>query len=644
MTTDKLPQPRTTIAECVDAAGSFNSPITPNSGLPYIPPLNPGTITNPPQGGGTYVPPEFCGGTFRITQDACFGIENVYQDALASESLNISGAPLNVFKLLGNHEQGKLIDLVGAGRAIGSSIGVANIFDELAEGWTSSFKGLEVLQKPAFIGYDFGIRMTSFGQPENAPGAPDAQHITSFRIKQGSDPNTRALQVRVDRSDGNFSVDPLKIIANPPRTSGGVGGFHQGINSRHGAFMLFAESATKFTVMFAGSSTSTILGEATVGVQFNSPEGSFTINPSSVPYKPGDSFMVPVDMEWKRVDVVNLPNIDAPALIRIKQSAASRYWRIVPTSFAGAAKDQPWVVDKLELFDFQATRLDDIQDPLFMENRDRDYAKASIQIRAAYTPFDAVSDLSKFGFQMADIYSFTVSFADMVRALGRPIVIGDVLEVPSEMQWDQNLRPVRKFLEVIDTGWAADGFTSGWQPVIFRFQAQQLIPGQEHRDLLGTVDTQKYITDDFRFFEGTEQIQTAPLTVTEANEAEAVRAVPEKGTNIREQASGTNRFNQPGSYDGVGLYVEDGLPPDGAPYESGFKLPDVAGRKDGEFFRLEYPPQQNIAARLYKFSIVKNAWQYVETDRRAQRSAHRPSQLAILNLDTTLPPGSKKIP
>lgn len=640
--TTPLPPRRTTVEECVDAAGSFNSPTTPNSGLPYVPPLNPGTIGVPP--GGTYVPPEFCVGTYRLTQDACGMVENTYQDQLVAESLNISGAPLNVFKLLGNHEQGKLIDLVGRGHAIASGLGGENAFNELSDSWTSQHTGIDVLRQPAYIGYDFGIRMTSYGQPENAPGAPDSQHITSIRIHQGGEPSTRALQVRVDRSDGSFSVDPLRVSFTG-QGSGGVAGFRAGHASRPGSFMLFADSPSRFTVMYLGSEgATTILGQATVGQRFDSAEGSFTVTQGPTPYAPGDSFMVPVEMEWKRVDVVNLPNMAAGALVRIKQSAASRYWRVVPTSFAGVASDSPWVVDKLELFDYQATTLDDIQDPLFMENRDRDYAKSSVQIKAQYTPFDAVSDLSKFGFQMADIYSFSVSFADMVRHLGRPIVIGDVLEVPSEMQWDQHLRPVRKFLEVTDTGWAADGFTSGWQPVIFRFQAQQLIPGQEHRDLLGTVDTQKYVTDDFRFFEGVEQIETHPLTVGEANNAEAVRAVPEKGTNVREQASGTNRFNQPGSYDGVGMYVEDGLPPDGATYETGFKLPDVAGRTDGEWFRLEYPPHLNTAARLYKFSIVKNSWIYAETDRRAQRSAHRPSQLAILNMQTTLPADSKKIP
>lgn len=628
-----------TLEECLDAAGSFNNPATPNSGLPVIPPL-PATTVTPD---GSYIPPEYCVGTYQLSYEACVDTDNTYQESQAAAVLHISGAPLNVFKLLGVHEQGKLIDLVGSGQPLGNSTAYM-AFDDLADHWASDQTGATVTQEPAYIGYDFGIRLTSSGQPENAPGQPNGQHITSFRIKQNSDARTRALQVRVDRSDGNFTVNPLKVTTGQNAGNGSVTGFHPGIRPRAGSYVLFATSSTTFDVLFTTPGSATILGVATVGKQFNSAEGSFTIMAGSVPFEVNDSFMVPVEMEWKRVDVVNLPNSAEPALVRIKQSAASRYWRLVPLSFAGITHDQPWVVEKLELLDYQATSLDDIQDPLFMENRDRDYAKTSVQLRVAYTPFDAVSDLSKFGFQIADIYSFTVSFAEMVRALGRPVVVGDILELPSEVQYDQHLRPVRKFLEVTDTGWAADGYTTNWKPIIYRFQAQQLIPGQEHRDLLGTIDTQKYIIDDGRFFEGIEQIETAPLTITEHNAAEARKAVPEKGTNTREQASGTNRFRQPGSYDGRDLYVEDGLPSDGAPYLTGYhKLPDVAGVADGTFFRLEYAPNLNIPARLYRFSATKNAWVYVETDRRNQRSSHTPSQLEIFNLEKTLSPTTKKI-
>lgn len=41
-----------------------------------------------------------------------------YADSLVSESLQIAGAQVNVFKMLGVYEQTKLLDLVGTGTAI----------------------------------------------------------------------------------------------------------------------------------------------------------------------------------------------------------------------------------------------------------------------------------------------------------------------------------------------------------------------------------------------------------------------------------------------------------------------------------------------------------------------------------------------
>jgi hypothetical protein len=573
-----------------------------------------------------YVPPDLCVGTLDLNTNG----DGKYQEQLAAENLNISGAPINVFKLLGIHEQGQLIDLIGNGTALNGS---AAVFDALVGDFTSPQTGMAVLTTPAWVGYDFGTVKTSYGQEMYAPGQPAAQHITSFRIAQ---PTTgqRALQVRVERSTGGFKVDPTKVQYTGTG-NGNFSGYTPGAGVVPGSFMLAATSSTSFTVYFISAIT-VVVGVATVGVRFNCLFGSFLISAGSTPFVSGDLFTVPVNMDWYRVDVVNLPDVPTPALIRIEQSSPSRYWRLVPTSFAGVVANLPWVVSTLELFDYQQTRLDDIQDQLFMENRDRDYARSSVQFKVAYQPFDAISDLSKFGFQVSDTYTFTSVFATMVSVLGRPIVVGDVIELPNELQYDQNLRPVKKFLEVSETSWAADGYTSDWRPITFRFQASQLIPGQEHRDLLGTIDTAKYVVDDTSFFSGIQQLDTGLLTSTEATNAEAAAAVPEKGTNIREQASGTNQAHAPGSYDGRDIYVEDGLPPDGQTYTEGYKLPDVGTATDRQFFRLNFDPKLDVPARLYMFSAVKNKWLWVETDHRNDRTSMKPSHRTIFNQPQTM--------
>ena len=618
------------ITNCPDGAGSLNNPANTDN-------LNPGTV-NP--GGNVvpanpYVAPELCMGEMDLVNGAARSEDAKYQEQVAAENLNISGAPVNVFKLLGVHEQGRMIDLVGNGTPLNGSM---NAFDGLASVWTSPQTGMAVLTTPAWLGYDFGTIKTTYGQEAYAPGEPAAQHITSFRIQQPTD-GRRALQVRVDRSTGGYKSGMVQFTG---AGNGSVQGYTPGPGAAPGTFMLTASNPTSFTVFFTGATTE-VVGVATVGKRFNSNRGSFTIMAGSVPFAAGDLFSIPIDLDWYRVDVVNLPNDASVALVRVRQSAASRYWRVVPIQFAGVDTNEPWEVASLELFDFQTTRLDDIQDSVLLENRDRDYAKQSLQFKVAYQPFDAISDLSKFGFQVADIFTFTTVFATMVKALGRPIVVGDVIELPSAMQYDHNLRPVRKFLEVTDTSWAADGYTTTWKPITFRFHASQLIPSQEHRDLLGTIDTQKYVVDDGSFFDGIEQIQTGLLTATEATNAEALQAAPEKGTNIREQASGTNRFGETATYDGVGLYVEDGLPPDGLAYTEGFKLPDVGTSTDGQYFRLNYDPALKIASRLYKFSGVKNRWIFVEQDRRGERNSHKPSQQTIFNQPEVLPLTAKGV-
>lgn len=600
------------ITICPDGVGSFNNPGNSNGGLP--PPVEP----------SPYVPPDPCVGEWDLLNTG----DDRQQEQYAEEQLNISGAPLNVFKLLGIHEQGKLIDLVGNGHALNGS---AAVFDSLAPSWVSVQTGSNVVGQ-AWIGYDFGVLKTTYGQSAYAPDQVATQHITSFRITQPV-ANRRALQVRVERSNGGYKagpqlLSPTPVPGAPPK--GTVVNFNAGTGATPGMLMLTALGAGSFSVYFLGQ-TAELLGIAIVGQRFNSTIASFTVMPGTSPFVVGDMISMQIELDWYRVDVVNLPDAAGPILIRLKQSSPSRYWRIVPLSFSGVTLGEPWEVDKLELFDYQTTRLDDVQDQVFLENRDRDYARQSIQLRAAYQPFDSVSDLSKFGFQITDTYSFTIGFAAMVRLLGRPIVVGDVIELPSELEYDHNLRPVRKFLEVSDVGWAADGYSTQWRAFIFKFQASQLIPSQEHRDLLGTVDTQKYAIDDSTFFDGIQQLQTGQLTSNEAINEEARLAAPEKGTDTREFASGTNRFNEPGTYDGTGVYVEDGLPPDALPYTEGFVLPDVAGQQDGTYFRLNYDPKMKIASRLYKFTALKNKWIYVETDRRGERSSHKPSQREIFN-------------
>lgn len=580
---------------------------------------------------------ETCVGTWRVQSDnPCGANDSILSNQYVVETLEISGAPINVFKLLGVHEQGKLIDLTGNGFPIhGGTSGdtvVTSAFTVGNDAWKSSQTGQAVIDK-SYLGYDFGTKKTRNGQEAYRPSAPVLNRITSFRIQQSSNASRRATQIKVERSDGTFSVKNINFSG---AGNGKLIGILPGVNSAENSLMLIAISATQFQVI---SNRFGFLGLADIDKQFNSLQCSFTIVGGSTPFEVNDAFSFDLGLNWLRVDIVNVPNNDQINLVSFKNSVPSRYWRFIPTMFAGISANEPWEVVRLELMDYEQTSLDNVQDIFFMENRDRDYAQSSETIRCQYQPFDPLGDMGKFGFNILDQYAFTCAFSAMVEKLGRPIIIGDILEVCPEAAYDQNMNVVKKYLEVTDAGWSSEGYSPGWTPLIYRFTAQQLIPGQEHRDIIKSVSAQKYSIDDSEFFHDIgKQVVTGNLTASENIEQLAKDAVPETGSDGGTTiASGTSLYagaDEKGSYDGRDIYVEDGLPPDNLPYGEGYQLPDMDAAKDGDYFRLLYAPELKIPPRLYRFSLYKRKWIYIETDRRGEYSSHKPSAQKMIMSNT----------
>ena len=72
-----------------------------------------------------------------------------------------------------------------------------------------------------------------------------------------------------------------------------------------------------------------------------------------------------------------------------------------------------------------------IQDILFLENRDRKYDSDIYTIRGIYNVQDIDFDLSQFGlFLTNDTLFMTIHITTSVKALGRKIMSGDVIELP----------------------------------------------------------------------------------------------------------------------------------------------------------------------------------------------------------------------
>ena len=134
-----------------------------------------------------------------------------------------------------------------------------------------------------------------------------------------------------------------------------------------------------------------------------------------------------------------------------------------------------------------------IQDLLFLENRDRKYEPDVYHTRVIYNVGDIDFDLSQFGlFLQNDQLFMTFHIRDIVDALGRKIMAGDVIELP-HLKDDYSLdtsdtETLKRYYVVEDVSRAAEGFSKTWWPHLYRARVKGITDAQEYRDILGDKD------------------------------------------------------------------------------------------------------------------------------------------------------------
>ncbi len=482
------------------------------------------------------------------------------------EALNIAGANLNYFKLLGVHEQGKLLDLTGRGSAISGgaqpSNPAAHAFDKFITDWRSTQRGQTRIAESSYIGYDFGEVKTSDGN-RRAYGKRNAnvrKHIASIAIKQSSDANRRVTRARIERSQ----------------------------------------------------------------------DGA----------------------KWFGVQIVLFPDDDCLNTVLFAASVPSRFWRVRPIDFSGGDTDV-WSVQAIQMFDFEATDIDNIQDKILMENRDRDYAE-SVLMKGYYDLLDTQTPISRFtiDFNEEQTFFITVSFSSAVAILGRPPVIGDIVEMPSEAQFSAKLNKVLKYVEITDVGWSTEGYTPGWTPTLMRLIAQPAFASQETRDIFKTdltpVFDESGLADEY---DGNSQVYQDYADVTQTIDAESKNAVQERGFDynneirqfeepLREQLAEQGIDIRKYELSPNALYVEDGMPPNNAPFTEGDAFPEDPD--NGDYHRLTYTEieienQVKIPPRLHRFSDQKNRWIFLEIDRRLAHDPTMPVLQEFLESPTNRP-------
>lgn len=468
------------------------------------------------------------------TSEACL------TDSYITEQLNIGGATVNVYKLLGIHEQGLLVDLTGDGSPVEGgthpNFPAANAFDLFKTEWRSRQLGQDVINT-AFIGYDFGEIKLDNGRERYGIETFIKHNISRIRIKQGCDSKNRSTKIRLERSHD---------------------------------------------------------GERWFGVGIR-----------------------------EVADCDGIVNLDFPA------SVPSRYWRVRPVSFNGAETDY-WSVQALQLIEYEATSLENIQDKIFMENRDRDYAEFPEKLKGSYSPFDSQSFFSKWGASAGmggEQFFIELSWSAVVDTLGRPLVIGDIIELPSEKQYTATLSPVLKYLEVSDIDWSPNGYSAQWIPLMVRIIAVPAMASPETQDIFGKL-TQDY--DEMGVADTGDGVNNKKyqdiFDVDHTIQAEADTAVPVRGEDVANVTKFSDevyewseehgdakmeRYDRP-----VNFWAHDGMPPNGESFTQGDEFPK--NPKDEDWHRLTYTTiRQGIPPRLYRFSEAKGTWVYMETDKRA---------------------------
>ncbi len=138
-----------------------------------------------------------------------------------------------------------------------------------------------------------------------------------------------------------------------------------------------------------------------------------------------------------------------------------------------------------------------IQDLLFLENRDRKYDPDVYVMRGVYNISDIDFNLSQFGlFLQNDTIFITFHITDTVEKLGRKIIAGDVVELPhlkDEYALNDLTFALKRFFVIEEVTRAAEGFSATWYPHLYRAKCKPLVDSQEFKQILDDIaDSESY--------------------------------------------------------------------------------------------------------------------------------------------------------
>jgi len=288
---------------------------------------------------------------------------------------------------------------------------------------------------------------------------------------------------------------------------------------------------------------------------------------------------------------------------------------------------------------YDAVKETNIQDLLFLENRDRKYDPDVYSMRGIYNVQDIDFDLSQFGlFLSNDTLMLTIHMNSSVKTLGRKIMSGDVIELPhlkDEYALNDYKVALKRFYVVEDVNRAAEGFSQTWFPHLYRLKLKQIYDGQEYAEILdlpaedGTDNT---LRDLLSTYEKEMQISNAVVAqaesdapksgydishyysiATNADGSVALQSVDDTDIDVS-NLLGVDAVNAKPDREGYSGYLvgTGDVAPNGAPFGFGIQFP--TNNEDGDFFlRTDFLPN-----RMFRYDGAR--WVKVQDDIRMSLS------------------------
>jgi hypothetical protein len=286
---------------------------------------------------------------------------------------------------------------------------------------------------------------------------------------------------------------------------------------------------------------------------------------------------------------------------------------------------------------YDAVKETNIQDLLFLENRDRKYEPEVYKLRTIYAVQQTDWNLSQFGlFIDNDTINISVHINDVVTTIGRKPLSGDVFELPHMKDYfalnDLSFGMPRYYV-IEDVTLESQGYSVTWYPHLYRLKCKRIVDAQQFADILDkpATDADGNPTDQsLREILSTHnkeiEINNAVIQQAEADAAKSgyetrqfytLAVDPNTGKPVLNTAditeldasvvSNTNASSNnavPVRTGYTGYLVADGYPSNGYDFGFGIQFPQ-APVKDDFFLRTDFLPN-----RLFRFDGTR--WIKVE--------------------------------